>query len=61
MASKRDVNTCEHGDHPAPEGKRFCSTACARCEHESEDEETGCDGICLRSRAIEAKTKRKAK
>ena len=39
-------NVCEHGDHPAPDGKRFCSDECRRCEHESEDEETGCDGIC---------------
>lgn len=39
------MNTCEHGDHEAPEGKRFCSEACLRCEHESEGE-NGCDGIC---------------
>jgi len=39
------VNCCEHGDHEAPEGKRFCSEACLRCEHESEGE-NGCDGIC---------------
>ncbi len=37
-------NVCEHGDHPAPEGKRFCSEACERCEHESAH--GGCDGIC---------------
>jgi hypothetical protein len=36
---------CEHGDHPAEDGKRFCSRECARCEHES-DNEGGCDGIC---------------
>jgi hypothetical protein len=41
-------NVCEHGDHPAPAGKRFCSDACERCEHESKNEETGCDGICLK-------------
>jgi hypothetical protein len=38
-------NTCEHGDHEAPHGKRFCSDACMRCEGESEGD-TGCDGIC---------------
>lgn len=27
-----DENVCEHGDHPAPEGKRFCSPECAECE-----------------------------
>lgn len=36
---------CEHGDHPAPRGARFCSEACASCERDSEIE--GCDGICL--------------
>lgn len=41
-------NTCEHGDHSAPAGRRFCSDTCARCEHESESEATGCDGICRR-------------
>jgi hypothetical protein len=25
-------NTCEHGDHPAPPGRRFCSRACQDCE-----------------------------
>jgi hypothetical protein len=38
-------NVCEHGDHPAPTGKRFCSDACKRCEHES-NSEIGCDRIC---------------
>lgn len=36
-------NVCEHGDHPAPLGVRFCSDACRRCERESEG---GCDNIC---------------
>lgn len=27
-----DDNVCEHGDHPAPDGVRFCSDACALCE-----------------------------
>lgn len=40
------ANGCEHGDHAAPPGKRFCSEACARCEIESESE-NGCDGICV--------------
>ncbi|NUP07777.1 MAG: hypothetical protein HOW73_17150 [Polyangiaceae bacterium] len=38
-------NNCEHGDHAAPAGQRFCSIACQRCEHESTGE-NGCDGIC---------------
>lgn len=40
-----DENCCEHGDHVAPAGKRFCSEACLKCEHESEN---GCDGYCLK-------------
>jgi hypothetical protein len=40
------MSVCEHGDHHAPPGKRFCSDACARCEHESESE-GGCDRLCL--------------
>lgn len=38
------MNVCEHGDHPAPDGERFCSAACKQCEGESR---CGCDGICL--------------
>ena len=30
-----DENVCEHGDHAAPPGKRFCSEACEHCEQES--------------------------
>jgi hypothetical protein len=41
-------NTCEHGDHPAPDGKRFCSYACLRCEHSAAEQ--GCDGTCHRLR-----------
>lgn len=47
---KHPPNTCEHGDHPAPAYKRFCSDACLRCEHESEGD-NGCDGICKRDQA----------
>ena len=25
-------NVCEHGDHPAPAGKRFCGIECEACE-----------------------------
>jgi len=42
----KSTNTCEHGDHPAPKGIRFCSKLCERCEHESKSD-TGCDNICL--------------
>ena len=27
------VNVCEHGDHPAPAGLRYCSTDCERCDN----------------------------
>jgi len=40
-----EENVCEHGDHPAPPGKRFCSETCQRCEEQSTSE-GGCDGIC---------------
>jgi hypothetical protein len=41
-------NVCEHGDHRAPEGKRFCSEACARCELADAPDGAECAGICLR-------------
>lgn len=41
-----EENVCEHGDHPAPEGKRFCSTACEECERADCDEDDECAGIC---------------
>ena len=44
-----EENVCEHGDHSAPPGLRFCSTACARCEvaeHDATKEE--CSGLCRR-------------
>lgn len=42
-----DANVCEHGDHPAPEGKRFCSRACAECERADFDDTTDCcAGLC---------------
>ncbi len=39
------ANVCEHGDHPAPDGARFCSYDCERCEHDSVGI-NGCDGLC---------------
>lgn len=40
-------NTCEHGDHSAPAGQRFCSAECERCESESDDpDDEGCSGLC---------------
>lgn len=42
-----DVNVCEHGDHPAPDGQRFCSEECKRCEMTDADFSIGCAGICL--------------
>ena len=44
------MNVCEHGDHPAPEGQRFCSRECAECDRtDGEDENDGCSGICNRN------------
>lgn len=45
LAGPLEPKVCEHGDHPAPDGRRFCSEACACCEHESIGI-NGCDGIC---------------
>ncbi len=42
------VNTCEHGDHPAPVGQRFCSTACQRCESMEQLDGETCAGLCMR-------------
>jgi hypothetical protein len=42
------VSVCEHGDHPAPEGKRFCSPECEECEHTDFDHDP-CAGICYAS------------
>lgn len=40
-------NVCEHGDHPAPVGERFCSRACQRCEAMDADFSIAtCAGIC---------------
>ena len=47
--SARMIGVCEHGDHPAPDGIRFCSAACAKCELADFDESTAtCARICLR-------------
>jgi len=43
------VNVCEHGDHPAPPGQRFCSDACAHCETSTCREGQECAGICGRA------------
>ena len=39
------ANCCEHGDHPAPYGKRFCSIACQICDG-YESGKLGCAGLC---------------
>ena len=47
LARHRSENVCEHGDHPAPFGQRFCSPACAKCEHTEHDASAReCAGIC---------------
>jgi SOS-response transcriptional repressor LexA len=44
----KDSNVCEHGDHAAPTGKRFCSRACEECELTDHDAAVHeCAGICL--------------
>jgi len=40
------TNVCEHGDHPAPEGQRFCSRACQECEAADAPDNMECAGIC---------------
>ena len=42
-------NVCEHGDHPAPDGQRFCSPECQACEHDIDGgtDDGECSGICL--------------
>lgn len=38
-------NVCEHGDHEAPPGQRFCSEGCRKCDSA---DQTGndCAGLC---------------
>lgn len=46
-AEAQSANVCEHGDHPAPAGRRFCSRACAECELAEHDASRGeCAGLC---------------
>lgn len=42
------TNVCEHGDHYAPEGQRFCSQACQDCEADDYSGELDCSGLCGR-------------
>lgn len=52
-----EANVCEHGDHPAPAGKRFCSYACETCEVDGFGRVSdGCTGLCERIRKSEAET-----
>jgi hypothetical protein len=44
-AEQEVPNVCEHGDHPAPEGQRFCSPECQRCEGADQDGDE-CAGLC---------------
>lgn len=46
LRAKKVVNVCEHGDHPAPEGKRFCSIECEECESTPCDETEMCANLC---------------
>jgi len=39
-------NVCEHGDHPAPAGVRYCSVACAECEALEPPAGRECAGRC---------------
>lgn len=42
------VNVCEHGDHPAPPLRRFCSLVCQLCENADAPEGRECAGICTK-------------
>lgn len=54
----RAENVCEHGDHPAPAGKRFCSYACETCEGDSFGAfSDGCSGLCERLERARKKTR----
>ena len=51
LARRRTIatNVCEHGDHAALDGKRFCGPECEECEHAEFDAQAhDCAGICLR-------------
>lgn len=39
-------NVCEHGDHPAPAGQRYCSPGCQECDGTECGEEVECAGVC---------------
>ncbi len=45
-------NCCEHGDHKAPLGHRYCSKACADCDGTEQPDDDRCAGICGRSPII---------
>ncbi len=41
------AGVCEHGDHAAPAGRRFCSAACEECEQAECDHSLhGCADLC---------------
>ena len=43
------MRACEHGDHPCPEGRIFCSIACEACELADCPAGEECAGVCNRS------------
>lgn len=43
---KPEVNCCEHGDHKAPDGERFCSDSCKKCEGTDAPEGQECANLC---------------
>lgn len=49
--ARDDANVCEHGDHPAPDGQRFCSAACQECEGVDAPDGEECAGMCTRDDA----------
>jgi len=46
-AASDEENGCEHGDHPAPTGKRFCSDVCKQCEMTNVLAGKDCAGLCV--------------
>lgn len=37
---------CEHGDHPAPVGARYCSSDCCECDATTPTHGYTCAGLC---------------
>lgn len=47
-------NVCEHGDHSAPDGRRYCSTACEKCDATDPQPDGECANVCGMASPAEA-------